>query len=53
MNRSNPPDTILREVHLRSNDRPFERIEDVISREELAQISENYKAVAGVKPPAG
>ena len=32
MNRTNPPDTILREVHERSGDKPFERIEDVVSR---------------------
>jgi 2-polyprenyl-6-methoxyphenol hydroxylase-like FAD-dependent oxidoreductase len=37
MNRSNPPDAILREVHERSGDRPFARVEDVVSREELAR----------------
>ncbi|MFL5082457.1 MAG: flavin-dependent oxidoreductase [Microvirga sp.] len=47
MNRSNPPDAILREVHERSGDRPFERIEDVVPREELARIAEAYKQVAG------
>lgn len=46
-NRTMPPDAILREVKLRSGDRPFERIEDVISREELAAMSEGYKKVAG------
>jgi hypothetical protein len=35
MNRTNPPDAILREVHLRTHDQPFARIEDVISHEEL------------------
>src|SRR5262249_45906114 len=30
-NRSNPPDAILREVFLRSKDKPFRAIEDVIS----------------------
>ena len=49
MNRSNPPDAILREVHERSGDRPFERIEDVVSREELARIAEAYKQVAGLR----
>jgi len=49
MNRSNPPDAILREVHERSGDRPFERIEDVVPREELARIAEAYKQVAGLK----
>ena len=47
MNRSNPPDAILREVHERSGDRPFERIEDVVPREELARIADAYKQVAG------
>jgi 2-polyprenyl-6-methoxyphenol hydroxylase-like FAD-dependent oxidoreductase len=47
MNRSNPPDAILREVYLRTGDRPFTRIEDVISAEELAALSEGYKRVAG------
>ena len=32
MNRTNPPDAILREVHERSGDKPFERIEDVVPR---------------------
>ena len=49
MNRSNPPDAILREVHERSGDRPFARIEDVVSREELARIAEAYKQVAGLR----
>jgi 2-polyprenyl-6-methoxyphenol hydroxylase-like FAD-dependent oxidoreductase len=47
MNRTNPPDAILREVHLRSGDKPFERIEDLITREELAALSDGYKRVAG------
>jgi len=47
MNRSNPPDAILREVHRRTGDRPFARIEDVISNEEIMALSENYKRVAG------
>jgi 5-methylphenazine-1-carboxylate 1-monooxygenase len=51
-NRSTPPDTILREVHERSGDRPFARIDDVVSREELAQIADNYKQVAGMRPKA-
>ncbi len=46
-NRSNPPDAIIREVYLRSGDKPFERIEDVISADELATMSERYKQVAG------
>ncbi len=47
MNRSNPPDAILREVWQRSGDKPFARIEDVIGKAELVALSENYKRVAG------
>jgi 2-polyprenyl-6-methoxyphenol hydroxylase-like FAD-dependent oxidoreductase len=47
MNRTNPPDAILREVYLRSGDKPFARVEDVISRAELAALSDGYKRVAG------
>jgi 2-polyprenyl-6-methoxyphenol hydroxylase-like FAD-dependent oxidoreductase len=46
-NRSNPPDAILREVYLRTGDRPFRRIEDVIARDELVALSDAYKRVAG------
>jgi 5-methylphenazine-1-carboxylate 1-monooxygenase len=46
-NRTNPPDAILREVFLRTKDRPFATIDDVISREELAALSEGYKRIAG------
>jgi len=46
-NRSNPPDAILREVYERTGDRPFERIEEVISPDELRALSERYKKVAG------
>ena len=49
MNRSNPPDAILREVHERSGDKPFARIEDVVPREELARIADAYKQVAGLR----
>lgn len=46
-NRTTPPDRILREIYLRSGDRPFENIDDVISREELIRITDAYKRVAG------
>ena len=52
MNRTNPPDAILREVWKRSGDKPFARIEDVISNEELVAMSENYKRVAGFEREA-
>jgi hypothetical protein len=46
-NRTNPPDAILREVYLRTGDKPFDDIDAVISRDELAAISNNYKRAAG------
>jgi len=47
MNRKNPPDAILREVYLRTGDKPFKQLEDVISQDELRAISDGYKRVAG------
>lgn len=47
MNRKDPPDAILREVHERTGGKPFDKIEDVISAEELHAISDCYKTVAG------
>jgi 2-polyprenyl-6-methoxyphenol hydroxylase-like FAD-dependent oxidoreductase len=49
-NRTNPPDAILRIVYERTGDRPFERIEDVVSRAELVAITDAYKKVAGYDP---
>ena len=49
-NRINPPDAILRLVYERTGDRPFERIEDVVSRAELVAITDAYKKVAGYDP---
>jgi 5-methylphenazine-1-carboxylate 1-monooxygenase len=46
-NRSDPPDSILREVWQRSKGQRFARIEDVISSAELLAISERYKKIAG------
>ncbi len=46
-NRSSGPDTILRIVHERTGDRPFARIEDVMTLEEIRAISENYQRIAG------
>jgi 2-polyprenyl-6-methoxyphenol hydroxylase-like FAD-dependent oxidoreductase len=46
-NRRSPPDAILREVFLRTGDRPFARVEEVIGREEMLAITGAYKRVAG------
>ena len=48
-NRIAPPDTILKEVHDRTGGQPFQNLDQFISREELAAISDNYKRVAGFK----
>jgi 2-polyprenyl-6-methoxyphenol hydroxylase-like FAD-dependent oxidoreductase len=42
-----PPDLMLKLVHERSGDRPFENINDLISHEERSTIIEDYKRVAG------
>ena len=47
MNRADPPDTILREVHERGGDKPFDRLSDIITEEELRAIGERYRTVAG------
>ncbi len=47
MNRKNPPDAILREVYLRTGDKPFENLDEVISKDELKAMSDGYKRVAG------
>ena len=46
-NRRNPPDAILREAYLRTGDKPFANIDEVISRDELMAISDGYKKIAG------
>lgn len=46
-NLTSSPDSLLREVYLRTGDKPFERIEDVISSEEIRAISKNYQQIAG------
>ena len=49
MNRSNPPDAILREVWERSGDRPFAKIGDVIGRDELSRFADRYRSVSGAE----
>lgn len=46
-NRVAPPDIILKEIYDRTGDRPFDNIDDVISRNELAELQNAYKRVAG------
>ncbi len=46
-NRSAPPNTIVDAVEQKIGDRKFERLEDVISPDELRAIFERYQKVAG------
>ncbi len=46
-NRKSPPDAILQEVWKRTGDKPFRRIEDVITQDELVALSRSYEKVAG------
>ena len=46
-NRSHPPDFLNIRVEELTNDRPFERLSDFISDDELRAMSENYKKIAG------
>lgn len=47
INRVAPPDILIKEVIERTGDRPFERIEDVITQEEMAALQQRYKEAAG------
>ena len=51
-NRTSGPDSLLREVHRRTGDRPFGRIEDVMSEAEMGAIVENYQRIAGFEREA-
>ncbi|MGE5098225.1 MAG: flavin-dependent oxidoreductase [Betaproteobacteria bacterium] len=46
-NREHPPDFIIMKVEELTGDKPFTRIDDVISQEELRALSDNYKRIAG------
>jgi len=50
-NRETPPDAILREVYLRTGDKPFANIDDVISGAELSALSAGYKRISGQDKP--
>ena len=46
-NRTTPPDHLIETVESRTGPRPFERIEDVISQDEIRTILDGYKALTG------
>jgi 2-polyprenyl-6-methoxyphenol hydroxylase-like FAD-dependent oxidoreductase len=52
MNRKAPPDAILKTVHELTGGKRFTAIEEVISKSELAAISNRYKNVAGLNKDA-
>ena len=47
MNRATPPDIINIRVEELTQDQPFENLDQFITQEELRQLSDNYKRVAG------
>jgi 5-methylphenazine-1-carboxylate 1-monooxygenase len=51
MSRTNPPDAILREVYERTGDKPFDRIEDVITRDEMTNLLDTYRRVTAEGQP--
>jgi 2-polyprenyl-6-methoxyphenol hydroxylase-like FAD-dependent oxidoreductase len=50
-NREHPPDFINIKVEQLVGDRPFERLDDYITQDELRALSDNYKQVAGFALP--
>ena len=46
-NRTVPPDYIIMKVDELTGGRPFDRLEDVISAQELQELSDDYKRIAG------
>ncbi len=47
LNRTNPPDAVLREVFERSGDQPFDNIDDVISEVEVVALLDAYRQTTG------
>lgn len=46
-NRTSPPDIINLRVEELTGDRPFKNLDDHITQDELRQLSDNYKRIAG------
>jgi 2-polyprenyl-6-methoxyphenol hydroxylase-like FAD-dependent oxidoreductase len=47
LNRANPPDALLREVHQRTGNQPFENVADVMSIDEMTALLDRYRTVTG------
>ncbi|MFK7964053.1 MAG: flavin-dependent oxidoreductase [Burkholderiaceae bacterium] len=52
-NREQPPDFINIRVEELVGDRPFDNLDDYITQQELRDLSDSYKKVAGFSRPAG
>jgi hypothetical protein len=46
-NRTAPPNIIVDTVEQRTGDKPFDNLDDVISREEMREMFERYQKIAG------
>jgi 2-polyprenyl-6-methoxyphenol hydroxylase-like FAD-dependent oxidoreductase len=46
-NRTSPPDVVIREVFLRTGDKPFRNIDEVITKAEILALTDGYKKAAG------
>ena len=51
-NRSSPPDVIIMKVEELVGDRPFDNLDDYVSQDELRELSERYKQIAGFSKEA-
>ena len=51
-NRSSPPDVIIMKVEELVGDRPFDNLDDYVSQDELRDLSDRYKQVAGFSKEA-
>lgn len=50
LNRTNPPDAILREVYERTGDTPFDSIDDVMTAREMQELGDAYRKTVGIVP---
>jgi 5-methylphenazine-1-carboxylate 1-monooxygenase len=46
-NRTTPPDTLIETVQRRTGNKPFDRLEDVISPDEIRSLLDGYKTLTG------
>ena len=51
-NRSSPPDVIIMKVEELVGDRPFDNLDDYVTQDELRDLSDRYKQVAGFSKEA-